>query len=115
MGCHPQKIVKEKFVNTIPIGNPDSSVQIFKADFNKITYKDLLLYELPYRESFQVDGSAVSDTIKYEYFTFKSKMKSGYLFKNISDSFQLQKNIDSVLIPPAYYHLTFDSLLNLKK
>ena len=114
LGCQSHQIVKEKFLNTIPIGNPDSSVEIFNTDFNKITYKDMVLYELPYRESFRVDGSIISDSTKYEYFIFNKTKKSGYLFKKITDSFQLQKNIDSLLTPRAYYHLTFDSILNLK-
>lgn len=98
----------------MPIGHSDSSVEIFKSDFNKFTYMDLVLYELPYRESFAINDSLISDSVKYEYFIFNTRHQDGYLLKKITDSFGKKKNIDSILIPRAYYHYTFDSILNLK-
>lgn len=112
--CSTQ-ITKERFILSMPILHIDSSIEDFKTDFAVITYKDIKLYELPYRESFQVNDSLVSDTISYEYFIFKKEDSHGFLLRDITGQFEKKYKVDSILIPRAYYHVDFDSFISFPK
>lgn len=115
-GCQTQKLTKEKFIFTVPIVHSDSTNESFKTDFNIVSYKNFVLYELPFSESYQIEDSVVSDTMRYEYFVFKKQEKYGYLVKNLNDSFKknMKTEVDSVLTQRAFYHFSLDSLLSLK-
>lgn len=114
LSCESPKLVKERFILSMPVIRLDSSIENFRTDFAIITYDNITMYELPFRESFSRNDSLISDTFSYEYFIFNTNNKWGYLVRSFKDSFKNKIEKSPFLLERAYYGYTFDSTLNLR-
>jgi hypothetical protein len=82
----------------------------FLTSFNINYYKQYIVVELSYHVTSEINNKLIYDSIKYEYFVCNPVNKFGYLLKNISDSFKVKINGDSILRTRAYNGVGMDSV-----
>ncbi len=113
--CTKKKLVKEKVSYSMNVINDDSSINSYNTTFFFIKCSKIIVIELPFRQTFQVDKRMISDSVTYELFVFKIDEKDGYLLKNYNDSFNTKKEVQQFLGSRIVYGDNYYSIFALKK
>lgn len=78
-------------------------------------FGDYVLYNIPYRETFENSGSLISEEKKNSYFIFRKKDKYGFLLDSLKFNSRTNKvNVDSFLFQRCYlanFDCVYDSLV----
>jgi hypothetical protein len=111
-GCKQKEDLRKVTITlSIPVVNENNNVELFTSSYTKIRYKSFDIYELPYRESFYVNGTYLADSVQSEYFVFKRSDDYGYLFNSQKDSTGSRLKIKETIATKTLNRLQVDTLL----
>ena len=111
-GCNKkQDLHKVTVTLSVPVINENNSIEVFTSTYTKIRYKSFDIYELPYRESFYMNGSYKADSARTEYFVFNRNDDYGYLFNTHKDSSGSRLKIQETIAAKTLSRLQIDTLL----
>lgn len=113
MGCSINPSSKVAVTFRLPIKHSDTLIESYSSTFYKTNYKDVIIYELPYRETFQINGILQKDTIKYSFFLFHLNDKTGIYFDSLNTNNISKKNVDSLLKTSALKSLNLDTVFSI--
>jgi hypothetical protein len=115
LGCGSHSITKVSFTYKMPVRLSEDFVEPFESVFYKTKYKDAMIYELPYKETYQLNGELILDTMKHNYFIFNPNDSFGYKLLSVTDSFGSKRNVDSTLTSTAFKTLDIDKIYSIVK
>lgn len=111
--CRSNTVTKISFTYKMPVRHSETEIELYSSTFYKTDYKDVIIYELPYWETFEKNNVLIKDTIKYSYFIFMESEQFGYFLDSLNSKIFKKKNIDSLLTKSALRSLNIDTVQSM--